>query len=60
MPRAIDDTQRWRDRAEEMRTLSYAMRSPENIEIMLRLAEDYDTMADRAESGSRDGMSAGE
>jgi hypothetical protein len=44
----INDSKHWRDRAAERRALSDAMRDPETIGIMLRLADDYDTLADRA------------
>jgi hypothetical protein len=52
---AINDVQHWRDRAAEMHALSVTMRDTETIGVMLRLAEDYDLLADRAaERAGRD------
>ena len=45
----INDPDYWRKRAEEMRALSETMDDVEARAIMLRLAEDYDKLADRAE-----------
>jgi hypothetical protein len=44
----INNSQHWRDRAAEMRALSDAMYEEETRAIMLRLADDYDKLADRA------------
>jgi hypothetical protein len=44
----INDVQHWRDRAAEMRALSDTMHDVETAAIMLRLADDYDCLADRA------------
>jgi hypothetical protein len=44
----INNSQHWRDRAAEMRALSEAMYEEETRAIMLRLANDYDKLADRA------------
>ena len=52
----INDSKHWRDRAAERRALSDAMRDPETIGIMLRLADDYDTLADRAAIRSNGGV----
>ena len=46
----INDSKHWRDRAAEMRVLSTTMHDVETIAIMLRLADDYDILADRAEA----------
>jgi hypothetical protein len=46
--RTVNDPKHWYDRAAEMRALSETMRDPEVIAIMLRLADDYDKLAERA------------
>jgi hypothetical protein len=45
---SINDPKHWRDRAAEMRALAKMMKDAETIEIMNRLAEDYEKLADRA------------
>ena len=53
----INDAKHWRDRAAQMRVLSDAMKELEAQRMMLKLANDYDKLADRAEDrASRDGM----
>jgi hypothetical protein len=44
----IHDPKHWYDRAEEMRALSEAMVNEDTKSRMLRLADDYDKLADRA------------
>jgi len=51
MPQAhyINDPGHWRDRAEEMRALAEDVTDEQARETMLRLARDYDRLAERAE-----------
>jgi hypothetical protein len=51
-PDPIHDPKHWMDRAAEMRALSQSMADVEARAIMLRLADDYDKLADRAEARS--------
>jgi hypothetical protein len=44
----LNDSKRWYDRGAEMRVLSDEMRDDEARRMMLKLAEDYDTLGDRA------------
>jgi hypothetical protein len=45
----LNDAKHWRDRAAEMRVLSADMKDFEARTLMLKLANDYDKLADRAE-----------
>ena len=45
----IYDSKHWRDRAAEMRLLSDEIKDLEAQRMMLKLANDYDKLADRAE-----------
>ena len=47
--RLIDDPKHWRDRATDMRALLDAITDLVMKSKVLRLADDYDTLADRAE-----------
>jgi len=52
----VNDSRHWRDRAAEMRALSDMMSDIEAAAIMLRLADDYDLLADRADIRSNGGV----
>jgi hypothetical protein len=48
MPQSrVNDPKHWRDRAAEMRALAVEMTDAEARAMMLRLAHDYDSLADR-------------
>jgi hypothetical protein len=49
----VDDPKHWHDRAAEMRALSATMNDIETRAIMLRLADDYNKLADRAEERAK-------
>jgi ribosomal protein S18 acetylase RimI-like enzyme len=53
MPALLDKPDRWRKRAEEIRTIADGMNDPKAKSTMLRLAESYDELAKRAEDRSR-------
>jgi hypothetical protein len=44
----VNDPKHWRDRAAEMRVLAVSASDMNTMAIMLRLADDYDRLADRA------------
>ena len=47
LPR-VNDPKHWYDRAAELRAISDSMKTEEAIALMLRLADDYDRLGDRA------------
>ncbi len=49
MPRAfINDPEYWQGRAEETRNIAENMTDPVSKAMMLKIADDYDTLAGRA------------
>ena len=53
MSSAINDPEHWRQRAQEMRDLAAEVNDPLFKQTMLRIAEDYDRLATRAEERAR-------
>jgi ABC-type phosphate/phosphonate transport system substrate-binding protein len=45
----VNDPKHWRDRAEETRTLADQMSDETSKQMMLRIAADYERLAERAE-----------
>jgi hypothetical protein len=45
--RAIHDPKCWRNRAAELRSLAMVIEDDQTREIMYRVADDYDKLADR-------------
>jgi hypothetical protein len=51
---AADDPKHWRRRVEEARTLAHKITDKKGKERMLRLAKQYEKLAERAEQRSRE------
>ena len=49
----INDPKHWRERAEEARAVAEAMTDEKTKKMMLRIADDYETLAQRAEQRLR-------
>ena len=49
----INDPEHWRQKAEEMRTLADGISDEEARATMLKIAEDYERLAKRAEKRAR-------
>ena len=52
-PEILDDPNHWRARAEEARTLADQMGDEKSKQTMLRIAADYERMAEHAADRSR-------
>jgi hypothetical protein len=46
----LNDPAHWRDRAEEARTRAEQINDPRSRKMMLRVADDYELLANRAET----------
>jgi molecular chaperone GrpE (heat shock protein) len=54
MPTSIaNDPEHWRKRAEDMRTLANEIKDPLSKQTMLRIAADYERLAERAEERTK-------
>jgi hypothetical protein len=49
----INDPAHWRQRAEEARAVAEQMNEPQSKEAMLRIAKDYEHLAERAEQRAK-------
>ena len=55
----VNDSKHWRDRATGMRVLSAMMEDVDAAAILLRLADDYDKLAERADIRRNGGVPPG-
>jgi hypothetical protein len=55
----VNDSKHWRDHAAQIRALSDKMSDSDAVAAMLRLADDYDILADRADVRSNGGVALG-
>jgi hypothetical protein len=49
----LDDPEHWRSRAEEARTIAEQLSDPESKRTMLRIADDYERLAEHAKQRAR-------
>jgi hypothetical protein len=49
----LDDPEHWRSRAEEARTMAEQLSDPESKRTMLRIADDYERLAEHAKLRAR-------
>jgi hypothetical protein len=49
----VDDPKHWRDRADEIRALADDIVDPAAKDILLRIGEDYEKLAQRAEERAK-------
>ncbi len=49
----INDPKHWRERAEQARILADQMNDPQSKQAMLRIAADYERLAERAEERAK-------
>jgi hypothetical protein len=54
----LDSPEHWRSRAEEARSIADHLSDPESKRTMLRIAADYERLADHAEQRARKQSSA--
>jgi hypothetical protein len=54
-PSPVNNSKHWRERAAQMRALSDNMSDSHTVAAMLRVADDYDMLADRADVRSNGG-----
>ena len=52
-PSFVNDPEHWRDRAREKRALAEHLRNEQAKQAILRIANDYERLAERAEERSR-------
>jgi hypothetical protein len=53
VPISYNDAEHWRQRAKEARAMAESLNDPQSKEAMLRIAHDYERLAERAEQRSK-------